>query len=419
MRRSIIFIFTLLTLANIGFAQRYGRSKKQKSNVEKFVLVPFAEAMDSDSIKIVTYMEIPFHALQFVKKGELFFASYQASIGIKDKHGQDLDHNVWTDSIKVSSYTDTKSAIKNRKHFTIFKMPVGKKYEVVGELQDSDTRKKGILKNKIDLRDYTKKPTLMKPNFLLDLAGDWGFKKGKIPTRGYRVREIGQGVDLNISGFVNHEAFEVDIFFTNGTAVDSLIQRFNGTGEKGYFNENIFIASNMINSLKNDFRIVLTQKKRTDEKNVSFITYKPGVSNFVHNIDLALKQMKYIMTNEERVSLKGQSKKNKEQIFYTLWKKRDPTPGTEYNEIMEEYYSRVWYANEHFDAWQPGWETDRGMIYILFGPPDEIQRTNPSTSNASLFQVWSYYKISKQFVFRDQNGFGDYRLDTPFLGAGL
>ena len=104
MRRAIIFIFTLLTMANIGFAQRYGRSKKQKSNVEKFILVPFAEAMDSDSIKIVTYMEIPFHALQFVKKGELFFASYQASIGIKDKHGQDLDHNVWTDSIKVSSY---------------------------------------------------------------------------------------------------------------------------------------------------------------------------------------------------------------------------------------------------------------------------------------------------------------------------
>ena len=70
MRCQSIFIFTFLTLANIGFAQRYGRSKKQKSNVEKFVLVPFTEAMDSDSIKIVTYMEIPFQALQFVKKGE-------------------------------------------------------------------------------------------------------------------------------------------------------------------------------------------------------------------------------------------------------------------------------------------------------------------------------------------------------------
>jgi len=254
----------------------------------------------------------------------------------------------------------------------------------------------------------------MKPNFLVDLDGEWGFKKGKIPTRGYRVREIGQGVDLNISGFVNPGAFEVDIFLTNGTAVDSLIQRFNGTGEKGYFNETIFIPSNKFSSLKNDFRIVLTQKKRTDEKKVSFITYKPGVSNFVHNIDLALKQMKYVMTNEERVSLKGQSKKNKEQIFYTLWKERDPTPETAINELMEQYYSRVRYVNGHFTSFTPGWRTDMGMIYILFGPPDDIERIFMS-SDRNANQTWHYYRINRSFTFYDQNGFGDYRLTTPYI----
>ena len=87
---------------------------------------------------------------------------------------------------------------------------------------------------------------------------------------------------------------------------------------------------------------------------------------------------------------------------------------------MEEYFQRVEYVNEHFSGWQPGWETDRGMIYILFGPPDEIQRTNPSAGNSTIYQIWNYLKVSKQFVFRDQNGFGDYRLDTPFIGsAGL
>ena len=75
------------------------------------------------------------------------------------------------------------------------------------------------------------------------------------------------------------------------------------------------------------------------------------------------------------------------------------------------------YVNEHFSGWEPGWETDRGMIYILFGPPDEIQRTNPAAGNSTVYQIWNYLKVSKQFVFRDQNGFGDYRLDTPFMGA--
>ena len=128
--------------------------------------------------------------------------------------------------------------------------------------------------------------------------------------------------------------------------------------------------------------------------------------------------MKYILTSKERKKLKDISKTEREDFFYILWKDRDPTPNTEYNELMEEYFGRIAYVNEHFSGWQPGWETDRGMIYILFGPPDEIQRTNSSMTNSYLYQVWSYYNINKQFVFRDQNGFGDFRLDTPFIGGG-
>ena len=58
-----------------------------------------------------------------------------------------------------------------------------------------------------------------------------------------------------------------------------------------------------------------------------------------------------------------------------------------------------------------------GMIYILFGPPDEIQRSNLNSSNSSAYQVWYYNRINKQFIFKDQNGFGDYRLDRPFIGS--
>ena len=111
--------------------------------------------------------------------------------------------------------------------------------------------------------------------------------------------------------------------------------------------------------------------------------------------------------------------KNKENLFYSLWKDMDPTPETEHNELMDEYYKRVSYANENFDGWKDGWETDRGMIYILFGPPDQVERTNPSMSNSTLYQIWTYNRINKQFIFKDQNGFGDFRLDSPFNGIGI
>ena len=263
-------------------------------------------------------------------------------------------------------------------------------------------------------------PSLLKPIFMLDLPGNWGFNNDKIPTRGFRVREIGLGVDIKISGFIEKNDYEVSIFLTNGTANDSLIQKFSGDGKLGFFSENIFIPSGKFNSIKNDFRILLEQGKEKDEQKISFTRFKPGFSGYVNDVEIAMKQMKYILSNDERKELKNNNKQNKEQLFYQIWKKRDPTPETEQNELMEEYFQRVEYVNEHFSGWQPGWETDRGKIYILFGPPDEIQRTNPSAGNSTIYQIWNYVKVNKQFVFRDQNGFGDYRLDTPFLGpAGL
>jgi len=416
----ILTFFILFVVGSVAlFPQRSRHSKKPRINVEKFVLAPFPDAIHSDSVKVVTFMEIPYYSLQFVKEGDSYSAYYQASLSIRDKKGKDIEHIIWSDSIQVDLYSDTRSMMKNKKHFTEFNVPIGNRYEVVGELQDLDTRKKGILRKNIDLRSLGKKPSLLSPIFMLDLPGDWGFNKDKIPTRGYRVKEIGLGVDLKISGFVDKGDYEINIFLTNGTANDSLIQKFTGDGRSGYFSENIFIPSVKFNSLKNDFRISLFQGKKVDEQEISFSRYKPGISSYVDDVEVAIRQMRYILSNDERKVLKARLKEDKEQLFYQLWKERDPTPDTEHNELMEEYFQRVGYVNEHFSGWQPGWETDRGMIYILFGPPDEIQRSNPTAANSAIYQIWNYFKINKQFVFRDQNGFGDYRLDTPFIGAGL
>ena len=78
--------------------------------------------------------------------------------------------------------------------------------------------------------------------------------------------------------------------------------------------------------------------------------------------------MKYFMNSDENYKQSSKYKKDKEGYFYDLWKDMDPTPDTEHNELMDEYYKRVSYANENFDGWKEGWETDRGMIYILLVP---------------------------------------------------
>ena len=82
----------------------------------------------------------------------------------------------------------------------------------------------------------------------------------------------------------------------------------------------------------------------------------------------------YIITDEERNAFNGLSTdEERQQFIESFWFRRDPTPDTEENEYREEHYRRIAYANERFASGIPGWRTDRGRIYIAFGPPDEIE----------------------------------------------
>jgi len=83
--------------------------------------------------------------------------------------------------------------------------------------------------------------------------------------------------------------------------------------------------------------------------------------------------VRWIITPEELSAFKQLSNdEERDQFIEQFWLRRDPTPDTPENEYKEEHYRRIAYANEHFAAGKPGWMTDRGRIYIVFGPPDEI-----------------------------------------------
>ena len=114
-------------------------------------------------------------------------------------------------------------------------------------------------------------------------------------------------------------------------------------------------------------------------------------------------EVTYIITDEERKAFKRlQSDEEREQFIEQFWLRRDPTPDTEENEYREEHYRRIAYANDQYASGIPGWKTDRGMIYIKFGAPDEID-SHPSggtynrpfeegggTTSTYPFEQWRY-----------------------------
>ncbi|MGH9340548.1 MAG: GWxTD domain-containing protein [Acidobacteriota bacterium] len=114
----------------------------------------------------------------------------------------------------------------------------------------------------------------------------------------------------------------------------------------------------------------------------------------------------YIISDEEKAVFgKLTTDEEREQFIEQLWFRRDPDPRTSVNEFKEEHYRRIAYANEHFASGDPGWVTDRGIIYIIHGPPDNIE-SRPTggfyqrqmsegggTTSVYPFETWRYRYI--------------------------
>jgi len=131
-----------------------------------------------------------------------------------------------------------------------------------------------------------------------------------------------------------------------------------------------------------------------------------------------LNDIRYLITTSERKAFLSTPDGGKDKYIEEFWRRRDPDPATPENELRTEYYARIAQANELFKSDTPkGWLSDRGRIYVLYGPPAERRSDNEIAlqgMSGQRVEIWNYngYEI----VFRDETGGGTYRLVTINLG---
>jgi len=125
----------------------------------------------------------------------------------------------------------------------------------------------------------------------------------------------------------------------------------------------------------------------------------------------------YIIADRERAAfLKLTTDEERDKFIEQFWERRDPTPGAAENQFKKEHYRRLAFANRHYrtPSGGEGWRTDRGHMYIVYGPPDEIE-SHPAHSLAQYpFEAWMYHHIQGigdhvTITFVDRTGTGDYR----------
>lgn len=101
----------------------------------------------------------------------------------------------------------------------------------------------------------------------------------------------------------------------------------------------------------------------------------------------------YIISPEEKAAfLKLSTENERDKFVQQFWLRRDPTPDTEENEYKEEHYRRLAFANQRFAESSPGWQSDRGRTYIVYGPPDEITRKSVKSADGTELPafLWHY-----------------------------
>jgi GWxTD domain-containing protein len=128
----------------------------------------------------------------------------------------------------------------------------------------------------------------------------------------------------------------------------------------------------------------------------------------------------YIIRDDERKAFKNlTTSEEREHFIEQFWLRRDPTPSTPENEFRDEHYRRIAYVNVHYGSPSnlPGWKTDRGRVYITYGPADEIE-SHPSLNDPKKgfpYEQWKYRLIEGVgqnviIEFDDVTRTGDFRM---------
>ncbi len=373
---------------------------------------------DSGRTRLDIYVEVPYEALRFIKDGDVFRSNYEVSVDIYDSTDKMIDDKWWTEKIETRNYEESISPTLGNLSQRSFGLVPGN-YAVSVQIKDRETDKTSRIKRRVSVRDMVSGEFVLSDIMLVNKVDTVGTKKMVYPNISGNVGELKEGFTIFFEAYNRIGA--------DTALVTSAVRNVRGDvvasdtfacplakGRTSCFHRELtskLIAGDYILDLS-----AAPSGKTPSPVSASstrlFVIRWRGLPVTITDLDLAIDQLQYITDKDKIDEMKAASPEKKRDMFAGFWKKRDPTPSSERNELMEEYYARVAYADKHFSHYVDGWKTDMGMVYIIFGAPSNIER-HPFDIDSKPYEVWTYYELNRQFVFIDATGFGDFRLQSP------
>lgn len=414
MKHLFILLGLILTFYAVSFSQIESYSSKYDGMPRFYYDMVNVASDQPDLSRLNVFVEIPYDELQFIKNVEQYVARYEFSVIVKDDDGNQVDGDIAQEEVVVDNYDLTNSRKKFSLSYLSFHLEPDK-YTVSIMMMDVDTKKASKIEREIELRNFGKDDLAISDITIAD----------KILFDSLGVNTIHPQVASYVRSFSTELFCYFEIYSTLESTDDfdvkyeildndnkEIQEQTYSTPKTGSRTLTAFkINTSKLSHGNYTIKLEVEQNGNDDDVKKVFMVRSIGIPSTIVDLDEAIEQLKYVAEKSDIKKLKNSSKSERLQKFEEFWKEHDPTEGTDLNELRDEYYQRVQFANQSFSTFRDGWKTDRGMIYIIFGPPNDIER-HPFDRAYKPYELWSYYTLNYQFLFMDETGFGEYRLQN-------
>lgn len=404
----------------------------QQRGVENFAespasfLVGSANFFDPESgtSRLEVFCKVANDQLQFIKEENGYRASFQVLCVVYNQKGRQVTGDVLSNTQWVGSYDQTNS----RQEFTLtqfhFSLPPGE-YRLSVWVENQHSKEIIRKETQATVPSFDGSSLMLSDLLLVDETGPVETQSGALANGDLpvvpRVDRIYSDLHPQLSFYF--EIYDLSSDGPEGSFYEVVSEVADLFGEVVLVDSSTVLRqkhlsfghrSLVITSLEEReyflrLRVRDPETGRTAQRETPFTVRWSILGHVSKDYQEAIEQLRYIATADEYKTLKEAQGDERKEAWLKFWADRDPTPGTPENEMKDEYYRRIEYANAHFSVVGPGWKSDRGRVYIVYGRPDEIER-HTMEIGLKPYEIWYYYNSNHRFYFVDESGYGDYRL---------
>ena len=349
-----------------------------------------------ETFEVLINHEISNNHFVFIKDDKSFKANTLTTIQVYDLNNDSIIiQDSWRDEILKSSYESTRLSTEYLS-FTKSISLLNGMYNIRVNIQDLDNS------------------NIFKSEKKIDLSSIDGF--GELYIYIYNdLDEINLIKEIDNELKINNNTIQLSFqYFQEKEEIDELIVELDNSNEKHleeFFNlsmdDNGFYSIDYVipNNYYNHFDLTLS----ISEYSVTKTFYLEDEDNdfWTNDINEIESVMRYILPISDIKALKKMELNQKLEFIADYWSDKDPNPDTLENELLVEFRDRVKFVNIEFSDLNRGWRSDRGRIYIIYGPPQMVERY--SNQSDGLYEIWEFPSGLK-FIFLDRNGFGHFIL---------